>query len=145
MLNSSRWRIIAIGKVRKPWIQEGINLYLKRLPGLTITELRDDNMSKESQAIHRTLDNHELPIVLSEEGDQLTSCSFSKHLQKLSSHRLAFIIGSADGLSSEIKNIAHWRISLSPLTFPHEIARLLLLEQLFRANSIVQGSPYHRS
>ena len=145
MLNPSRWRIIAIGKVRKLWIKEGINIYLKRLPGLTITELRDDNTNKASQSISRSIENQELPIVLSEEGDQITSNSFSKQLQTITSYRLVFIIGGADGLSPEIKHLAHWQISLSPLTFPHEIARLLLVEQLFRAYTIAQGSPYHRN
>ncbi len=144
MINPSRWRIIAIGKVRKPWVQDGVNLYLKRLPGLTITELRDGGIQKESQAINKNISHNELPIILSEDGELLTSLSFSERLQKLSSHRLAFVVGGADGLGSELKNTAYWNISLSRLTFPHDIARLLLTEQLYRANSIIQGSPYHR-
>ena len=144
MVTPSRWRIIAIGKVRKQWIQDGLNVYLKRLPGLTITELRDSSITKESQALLKAIASNELPIVLSEEGNLMASLSFSQQLEKLNPRRIAFLIGGADGLSSEIKNMAYWNISLSRLTFPHDIARLLLAEQLYRAKSISQGSPYHR-
>jgi 23S rRNA (pseudouridine1915-N3)-methyltransferase len=63
----------------------------------------------------------------------------------LGNQRLAFVIGGADGLTPALKAQAHWRLSLSPMTFPHELARLMLVEQLFRAQAIVQGSPYHRA
>ncbi len=144
MLNPSRWRIIAIGKVRKLWIQDGLNLYLRRLPGLTITELRDCGIKKETQAINKAIENNELPVTLSEDGELLTSFSFSQNLQKLGSNKVAFIIGGPNGLSAEIKSMASLNISLSPLTFPHDIARLLLTEQLYRADTIAKGSPYHR-
>ena len=55
------------------------------------------------------------------------------------------MIGGADGLTNELKGRAHWQLSLSPMTFPHELARLMLIEQLFRAQAILQGSPYHRA
>ncbi len=144
MLSPSRWRIVAIGKVRKPWIQEGFHLYQKRLPGLTLTELRDNGINKEAQSINRAISNNELLVTLGEEGELLTSLSFSRRLQKIGSNRVAFVIGGANGLSSEIKAKAFCNISLSRLTFPHDIARLLLIEQLYRATTIVQGGPYHR-
>ena len=144
MTNPARWRIVAIGKIRKPWIQDGLNLYLKRLPRLAITELRDCGAKKESEAIRKTIASNELPITLSEEGESLTSFAFSQRLQRVGAKRLAFIIGGADGLSPDVKKLAYWNLSLSPLTFPHDIARLLLVEQLYRATTISQGSPYHR-
>ena len=55
------------------------------------------------------------------------------------------MIGGADGLTEALKAEAHWRLSLSPMTFPHELARLMLVEQLFRAQAILQGRPYHRA
>ena len=143
-MNPSRCRIIAIGKVRKTWVQEGIELYLKRLPGLTIVELRDGNPEKEAESIRQTLRSDEWPVMLMEQGETLTSISFSERLRNLGSQRLAFVIGGADGLTAELKGLAHWKLSLSPMTFPHELARLLLIEQLFRAQAIQQGSPYHR-
>ncbi len=144
MLNPSRCRIIAVGKARKEWIKGGISTYKKRLPNLVITEIRSSDIDKEADAIYSSLKNSELLIALSEEGEALNSLEFSRRLQKLGSKRLAFVIGGADGLSPRIKSIAYLCLSLSPLTFPHEIARVLLLEQLFRASTIAQGSPYHR-
>jgi len=144
-MNPSRCRIIAIGKVRKTWVQEGIELYLKRLPGLKIVELRDGNPEKEAESIRQTLRSDEWPVMLMEQGETLTSISFSERLRNLGSQRLAFVIGGADGLTAELKGLAHWKLSLSPMTFPHELARLLLIEQLFRAQAIQQGSPYHRA
>ncbi len=134
-----------MGKVRKGWVQEGIALYLKRLPGLTITELRDSTPDKEAEAIRQALRPDELPVVLMEQGSTLDSVRFSEQLSTYGSQRLAFVIGGADGITAELKAIAAWQLSLSPMTFPHELARLLLLEQLFRAQSIRAGSPYHRA
>ena len=71
--------------------------------------------------------------------------SFAERLESFGSERLAFVIGGADGLTDVLKSSARWQLSLSPMTFPHELARLLLLEQLYRAQAIVQGSPYHRA
>ncbi len=144
MLNPSRYRIIAIGKVRKSWIQTGISLYLKRLPGLTITELRDSNLNKESVSIQSSLKNNELLILLSEKGQLLSSVNLAQLLGGFENQRLVFVIGGANGISTELLNRAHMSISLSSLTFPHDIARLLFLEQLYRAQTILQGTPYHR-
>ena len=144
-LNPSHYRILAIGKLRKDWIQLSLNSYLKRLPGLAITELRDSTPQKESTAILTTLKRNEIAIALTEEGESLTSIAFAKRLQALGSQRLVFMIGGANGLTPQTKSLASWSFSLSPLTFPHEIARLLLVEQIYRAHTILQGSPYHRS
>ena len=134
-----------MGKVRRGWIQDGIDLYLKRLPGLTISELRDSNPDKEADAIRAALRPDETLIALMEQGDTLASVPFAQRLEQFGNQRLAFVIGGADGLTAELKAQAQLRLSLSPMTFPHELARLMLVEQLFRAQAIVQGSPYHRA
>ena len=144
-MNISRCRIIAVGKVRKRWVQDGVEVFLKRLPGLVITELRDSTIEKEAEAIRQTLRPDELPVLLMEQGKSLSSIDFAARLEAFGSERLAFVIGGADGLTDDLKSCARWQLSLSPLTFPHELARLLLLEQLYRAQSILQGSPYHRA
>ena len=144
-MNPSRLRILAVGKVRRGWIQDGIDLYRKRLPGLSIVELRDSTPEKESEAIRAARRPDERLVVLMEQGETLASIPFARKLEQISSERVAFVIGGADGLTDDLKSEAHWRLSLSPMTFPHELARLMLVEQLFRAQAILQGSPYHRA
>ena len=144
-MNPSRCRILAVGKVRRSWIQDGIELYRKRLPGLEIIEIRDSTPDKEAESIRASLRPKEHLIALMEEGDAVGSIPFARRLDQLGNQRLAFVIGGADGLTNELKGRAHWQLSLSPMTFPHELARLMLIEQLFRAQAILQGSPYHRA
>ena len=144
-MNPSRCRILAVGKVRRSWIQGGIELYRKRLPGLEIIEIRDSTPDKEAESIRASLRPNEHLIALMEEGDAVGSIPFARRLDQLGNQRLAFVIGGADGLTNELKGRAHWQLSLSPMTFPHELARLMLIEQLFRAQAILQGSPYHRA
>jgi 23S rRNA (pseudouridine1915-N3)-methyltransferase len=148
MLNPARIRILAVGKVRKGWVREGIELYRKRLPGMAIVELKDSSPPREAMAVRAELRRDEQLVVLSEEGQTLGSRALAARLGELQTSgeasRLAFVIGGADGLEPALRAEASWRLSLSPLTFPHELARLLLLEQLYRAQSILQGGPYHR-
>ena len=145
MIIPSRVRILAVGKVRRGWLSEGVALYRRRLPGLEILELRDGGMAREAEAIRSALRPDEQLVALTEEGRRFSSQEFARHLDGSGSGRLALVIGGADGLDPSIKTQASWQLSLSPLTFPHELARLLLLEQLYRALSIQQGGPYHRA
>jgi 23S rRNA (pseudouridine1915-N3)-methyltransferase len=145
MINPSRIRILAVGKVRKSWVNEGVALYRKRLPGLEIIELKDATMAREAEAIRACLRPDERLVVLSEEGSTHDSVTFAGQLRDSGSGRLAFVIGGAEGLDPALKARASWLLSLSPMTFPHEIARLLLLEQLYRATTILQGGPYHKA
>jgi 23S rRNA (pseudouridine1915-N3)-methyltransferase len=145
MLNPARIRVLAVGKVRKGWVRDGLATYLKRLPGLTVVELRDSSPEREADAILAELRREEQLVALSEEGASLGSVQLAAQLGQVASERLAFVIGGADGLAPSLRQRAAWRLSLSPLTFPHDLARLLLLEQLYRAQTILQGGPYHRS
>ena len=144
-MNINRCRVLAVGKIRRSWIQEGIELYSKRLKGLTVLELRDSSPEKEASAIQAVLRPDERLVALMEEGETLASIPFAQRLEHYGSERLAFLIGGADGLTDELKAQADWQLSLSPMTYPHELARLMLIEQLFRAQAILQGSPYHRN
>ena len=144
MLNISHYKIIAVGKIKKKWIQSGIEMYLNRLPGLKVIEIKDSTKAKEESSIKEILKRNEALITLNEKGHSFTSIQLAKKLLNSPNQNITFLIGGATGISPSINSSASWQLSLSPLTFPHEIARLLLLEQLYRANTIAQGGPYHK-
>ena len=140
MLNTNRLSISAIGKIKKTWIKEGIKSYLKRMPDLSIHESKTFDIQN---LINQ--DSNKIIIALSEEGKFYNSYDFFSLLLSFKNQKILFLVGDADGLSSEIKLKSNHILSLSPLTFPHELARLILIEQIYRAVSISQNSPYHRS
>jgi len=144
MLNIAHYKIIAIGKIKRKWIQEGIEMYLNRLPGLEVKEIKDNTQKKEERTIKEIISKNEILVTLNENGQFFTSKQLASKLLNSNNQNITFIIGGASGLSPSLNNFASWQLSLSPLTFPHEIARLLLIEQLYRAKTIVQGGPYHR-
>ena len=144
MLNISHYKIIAIGKIKKKWIQEGIEMYLKRLPGLEVIEIKDSTQIKEEHTIKEIISKNETLVTLNENGQSFTSKQLATKLLNSHIKNITFVIGGASGLPASLNNSASWQLSLSSFTFPHEIARLLLIEQLYRANTITQGGPYHK-
>ena len=138
MLQANRLSIFAIGKIKKTWIRDGINQYKKRMPELNINELKTFNINNL-----KSTDN--IIISLSEEGAQFNSIELNSLLLNFKNKKINFLIGDADGISSYIKERSDLLLSLSPLTFPHELARLILIEQIYRAISISNNSPYHRN
>ena len=138
MLQSNRLSIYAIGKIKKPWIRDGINQYKKRMPELIINELKTFNLNNLRS-------NNNIIICLSEEGKQFNSIELSSLLLNFKNKKINFLIGGTNGISSDIKKTSDLILSLSSLTFPHELARLILIEQIYRAVSISNNSPYHRS
>ena len=138
MLQSNRLSIYAIGKIKKTWIRDGIDQYKKRMPELIINELKTFN-------IKNLRSNNNIVICLSEEGKQFNSGELCSLLLNFKNKKINFLIGDTDGISSDIKEKSDLILSLSPLTFPHELARLILIEQIYRAVSISKNSPYHRS
>ena len=144
MLNISHYKIIAIGKIKRKWIQEGIEMYLKRLPDLNIIEIKDSTQKKEEQMIKEIIKKNETLVTLNENGLSFTSKQIATKLLNSQSQNITFIIGGPSGLSPSLNSSASWQLSLSPLTFPHELSRLLLIEQLYRAKTITQAGPYHK-
>ena len=140
MIQTNRLTINAIGKIKKPWIKEGIDQYKKRMPDLLIREFKYFK-------INNFKDNRDKNIIISlgEEGKSFNSKEFSSLLSNFNNKKIIFFIGDSDGLSSQFKYNSDLLLSLSPLTFPHELARLVLIEQIYRAVSITKNSPYHRS
>lgn len=110
-----------------------------------IIELADSTVEKEGEAIIRTLEKEKgFNIILSEEGKLFNSNQFAEFLGKIDK-KIVVVIGGPFGLSEDAKKCANLLFSLSPLTFTHELARLLLSEQLFRAANILAGGQYHNN
>jgi len=137
MLQTNRLSINAIGKIKKNWIREGINQYKKRMPDLIINESKSFNINN--------IPVNNIIICLSEEGKSFSSIELTSLLLNFNNKKIDFLIGDTDGIPPYIKEKSHLLLSLSPLTFPHELARLILLEQIYRAISISNNSPYHRA
>ncbi len=138
MLQTNRLSIYAIGKIKKNWIKDGINQYKKRMPDLNINELKSFN-------INNLRFKNNIIISLSEEGKHFNSIELTSLLLNFNNKKIIFLIGDADGISSDVKKQSDLLLSLSRLTFPHELARLILLEQIYRSLSISSNSPYHRA
>ena len=137
MIQTNRLSINAIGKIKKNWIREGINQYKKRMPDLIINESKSFNINN--------IPVNNIIICLAEEGESFNSIELTSLLLNFKNKKINFLIGDANGIPSNIKKKSHLLLSLSPLTFPHELARLILLEQIYRSISISNNSPYHRA
>lgn len=144
MTSFPKIKLIAVGKIKKGWIRDGLEVYLKRLPELEVVEIKDSTPEKEGTQILSMVKGSDRLIALTETGKTYASTQFADWLSQADSNSLVFVIGSAEGLSRELQRAAAQRLSLSPMTFPHEVARLLLVEQLYRAKTIFQGSSYHK-
>ena len=148
--------VIAIGKKHEPWVADGIERYYKRLHApwnlqwilLPHSALEGPAARQnESQAIFHKLDPSDYVILLDEHGKLLDSPSLSAHLQQqfVNSRNVVLVIGGAYGVNEELMQRANFTWSLSPLVFPHQLVRLILTEQLYRAQEIAAGHPYHHA
>jgi 23S rRNA (pseudouridine1915-N3)-methyltransferase len=137
--------ILAVGKLRDAWVKDAADEYLKRLRGklpLEILEVKDD------AELARKIPPRARLWALDERGKQLSSDELAttlKQAMNAGEHGIAFIIGGADGLPRVLVDKAHFTWSLGRLTLPHRLARIIVLEQLYRAQSIIRGEPYHRA
>lgn len=153
-------RIIAVGKVKESWQKEGITDLIRRLSpyaAITITEVPDQKYSspgeqpsairKEGAALLAAAKDPALLIALDPGGRMMPSEAFADLLRNheiSGGGDIAFCIGGADGLSDQVRSRADLLLSLSQMTFTHTMARLLLLEQIYRGFRIIRGEPYHR-
>lgn len=148
--------VVAVGKKHESWVTEGIERYAKRLRRpfdlrwrlLPHSSKADDAArDEESAKILRTLRPNQHVILLDERGTNLSSPALANHLQKQfdSGREVVLVIGGAYGVSSELSSRADFTWSLSKLVFPHQLVRLILAEQLYRAQEIAGGRPYHHS
>ena len=136
--------VVAAGKLRESWVREGCEEYRRRIArylGIEILEVKD------STALAARVPDRLRLIALDERGKQPTSRELGDKLAAWMGSGMqgaCFLLGDADGLPPDLVARADEVLSLSRLTLPHRLARLVLLEQLYRALSIVRGEPYHR-
>ena len=140
-------KVLVIGKLKDKHFQSRVEEYSKWLTQnnkIEILELPDSTKEKENELLlkHIEKENHAYIVALSEDGKELTSRELASKLGAIQ-QKIVFIIGGPYGLTSEVKEKADFLWSLSKLTFTHEFARLILLEQLFRASNIQMGGSYH--
>lgn len=137
-------KIFSIGKNKAKWLDDGVEEYTRRLkPILSIEWI----LSKNDDQLAALLAKEENYICLDPKGIQLTSEKFSHYLQQqLLNHgsRLSFVIGGSEGIPEKIKASASSLLSLSTLTYPHQLTRIIFLEQIYRAIEIEKKSPYHK-
>lgn len=154
--------IICMGKIKEDYLKNAINEYSKRLSkycNLTITELQDEKLpnklncsiidsikDKESKRIIDNLKTDSYIFALDLTGKQFTSTEFSRKIDDIAlnfNSSISFVIGGTLGLSQEILNLSKEKVSFSKMTFPHQLIRVFLLEQLFRSFKISRGETYH--
>ena len=143
--------IVAIGKLKEKFLVEGVAEYLKRLRLFSKIEVREipecKTLDDEGKKILAQIPKDSFVFVLDVAGTAITSEDFAKKISDLNLRgisNLTFVIGGAFGLSEEVKKISDFRMSLSEMTFTHQMARLILLEQIYRAFKINRGEPYHK-
>ncbi len=148
--------IISISKFENSHFKTIFQDYQKRLPNLTLKEIEfkktksmpiEKIKEQESNLILKNLNKNSIIISLDENGIQYKSTEFAKLLENYSingNSNIDFIIGGAFGLSKNILEKSHKIISLGKMTFAHLMVRIMLIEQIYRANSIISGHPYHK-
>lgn len=138
-----RIKLISVGKVKEAWLQEALEDYVKRLQ--SVAEV-DFQWVKDDKQLVEAIAKESFFITLDSTGQQFNSEEFSGLVQKLlekQGPRLTWVIGGPEGLPNELRG-HNPTVSLSKMTFTHQMARLLLLEQIYRAFEIARGSPYHK-
>ena len=149
-------KIICVGKLKEKYLKDASLEYLKRIQKYTkleIIELEDEGISdkavalrREKEKILKNINSKDFIITLEIEGEQFTSVEFSKKIESLQVNypNICFIIGGSYGIDDEIKSLSQLKLSFSSMTFPHQLFRIMLLEQIYRAYKIKTGESYHK-
>ncbi len=149
-------KIICVGKQKENYLKQAQSEYEKRLSKYTklqvieLKDYKDDNikqaLKKEKEQIIKHLKETDNIIILDLNGKQFTSEEFAENLNKelIKNSNITFLIGSSNGLDEEIKKLSTKKISFSPLTFPHGLFRIILLEQIYRSFKILNNESYHK-
>ena len=145
-------KIICVGKIKENFFREAILEYKKRLSKyckLEIIEVNDEehnSLEKEKNNILKYVKKTDYNIILDVNGNKLTSNEFAVKLDKvfIENSNITFIVGGSLGLHEEIKDLSNYKLSFSDLTFPHQLFRVILLEQIYRCFKILNNESYHK-
>lgn len=140
-------KLVAVGRMRDRLFESRCQEFLTRLNAYgrcEVVVLPDSNVANEGKAMLRELDREKgaLVIALTEEGREFSTKEFSEYLEKVD-RRIVFIIGGPFGIADEVKKRADLLMAMSKMTFTHEMARMIFLEQLYRALNLLNGGAYH--
>ena len=139
---------VVVGKIKESFYREAVAEYVKRLSRFAKVEIKElnegANLEQEADEILRAVRGY--VIALAVEGEKTSSEKLAEKLKKLgdSGKEITFVIGSSCGLSERVKSSADWKLSFSDMTFPHQLMRVILAEQVYRAFMINSGSAYHK-
>lgn len=149
-------KIITVGQIKEKYLQDAINEYKKRLSKYTnieVIEVKDEGLVEEVKAIKleaekikKHINDRDYIVTLEIEGKQMTSVEFANKIDNIliENSNIDFIIGGSYGLSNDIKNMSRLHLSFSKMTFSHQLFRVLLLEQIYRAYKINNNESYHK-
>ena len=151
--------LIQVGKTNEKYLEEGIGNYVNRLKHysdfsiVTLPELKnakslsiEQQKEKDTETILKSLELNDYVILLDEKGNEFTSTEFARYIEKKQAStrkRVGFVIGGPFGFSQKSYDIANGKVSISKMTFSHQMIRLLFVEQLYRAFTIIKGEHYH--
>lgn len=142
-------KIICPGKIKEKYLSAAIDDYMKRISKyhkIEIIEVEDSNIIDEAKRIIKYIDNKDYVITLEINGNTMSSLEFAEKIDKIfiSNSCICFVIGGSFGLSKEILDRSNYRLSFSEFTFPHQLFRVILLEQIYRAFKILHNETYHK-
>ena len=142
-----RIRLIAAGTRLPEWIDAGVAEYARRFGRGLRFELVEIPLAREAERMRAAIGRADHVVALEVTGQSLATPALAEWLaaRMAGGKDLAFLIGGPDGLDPALSRAADFRWSLSPLTFPHALVRVMVAEQLYRAHSLLQGHPYHRA
>ena len=143
-------KLICVGKMKEKFYKDAYSEYAKRLSAycrLELLELAESSLDKEAEAVLKCLNSRAHVIAMAIEGNKISSQQLAGKIRKIAlsgTSEIDFIIGGSEGLDSRVKSRADEMISMSDMTFPHHLARVMLTEQIYRAFKINEGGTYHK-
>ncbi len=147
------FKIITIGNLKEEYLKKGVAEYQKRLSKygkvdfLELPESPRDNVTEEGTNILKRIKDDDFVIAMAIDGKQLSSTELAKYLEETFTYKtssISFIIGGSNGLDQSVINRANFKLSFSKLTFPHQLMKLILVEQIYRSVKIIKNEQYHK-